>query len=152
MSVRPRPTRFRSASALLAVLFGLVGTFAGTSGAATFIPFHEQNHQDLRTGEVLAVISAVGAVISFIGMFAGYRLMRGRPEARHLALTAAIGSIATVAIFALAMPPATPSPVPGAGAFVLLALVVLAYGLELALLLAGAAPRPSARPDPPASA
>ncbi|HYK93486.1 MAG TPA: hypothetical protein VEY07_05530 [Thermoplasmata archaeon] len=128
----------------LGILFGLVGGFAGVSGAVTFVPYHAQNHQDLATGQMLAVVSAIGAVVSALGVAVAYSLLRARDWAWTGMLSIAIGCIATVAAFAVLTPPSTPSPVPGGpGAGVFLAVVLVAYGAVILLLFAAGRPRAS---------
>lgn len=128
--------RTRLAAGTLAVLFGVVGAFAGTSGAVTFVPYHTQNHQSQVTAEVLAALSGVGAAVSVSGVVAGYGLLRAKEWAWSAAFVAAVGCVTTVAVFAAAMPSTTPSPVPGGpGVLVLLGVVAAAYGLESFFLL-----------------
>ncbi len=125
----------------LAILYGLLGVVAGLSGAATFIPYRVQNNQTLETAEIVTVISAIGAVVSTVGIVSGLWLLRGKDWAWRASLGVAVGCVATVAAFALATPPSTPSPVPGGpSAFVFLAVTAAGYGLEIALLLLGRRP------------
>ena len=125
----------------LALLFGFLGIFAGISGAATFIPYRAQNNQTLETAEIVTAISAIGATISTIGVGSGWFLLRGKVWARRANLCVAAGCVATVAAFAVATPPTTPSPVPGGpSAYVFLVVVAAAYGLETLLLLVGRKP------------
>ncbi len=125
----------------LAILYGLLGTFAGLSGAATFVPYRIQNNQTLETAEAVTAIAAIGAVISLLGVVFGWRLLRGKDPVRLASLGVAIGCVATVAAFAIVTPPSTPSPVPGGpSAYVFLAVVAVAYGLEVLLLLRGRKP------------
>lgn len=134
-------TRSIRVAGYLAILYGLVGVFAGLSGAATFIPYRIQNNQTLETAEVVTAISAIGAVISIIGLVSGWWLLRGKDSAMRLSLSVAVGCVATVAAFAAVTPPSTPSPVPGGpSAYVFLAAVAAAYGLEVLLLLLGRKP------------
>ncbi len=131
-------TRSIRVAGYLAVLYGLLGVFAGVSGAVTFIPFRLQNDQTLETAEVVTVISAIGAVLSMVGVVSGWRLLQGRGSARRANLAVALGCVATVAAFAVATPLSTPSPVPGGpSAYVFLALVAVAYVVEILLLLVG---------------
>lgn len=124
-----------------AILYGLVGVFAGASGAATFIPYRVQNNQTLETAAAVTAISAIGAAISVIGVVAGWWLLRGKDRAWRVNLGVAIGSVVAVAAFAVVTPPSTPSPVPGGpSAYVFLAVVAGAYGLEVLLLMLGQRP------------
>lgn len=125
----------------LAILYGLLGGFAGVSGAATFIPYRVQNNQTLETAAVVTAISAVGAMISVFGIFSGWWLLHGKDLAWRANAGVAAGCVAAVAAFAVATPPSTPSPVPGGpSAYVFLAVVAVAYGLEVLLLLFGRRP------------
>ncbi len=129
-------TRSIRVAGSLAILYGLLGVFAGVSGAATFIPYRLENHQTLETAVVVTAVSAIGAVLSMVGIVSGWRLLQGRAWARRANLGVALGCVATVAAFAVATPPSTPSPVPGGpSADVFLAVVAAAYGLEILLLL-----------------
>lgn len=125
----------------LAMLYGFVGAFAGISGTATFIPYRIQNMQTLETAEVVTAISALGAILSVLGLVSGWQLLRGKGWAWRGNLCAASGCVATVAAFAVVTPPSTPSPVPGGpSAYVFLAAVAAAYGLEVVFLLLGRKP------------
>lgn len=120
------------------MLYGCLGVFAGLSGAGTFIPYQVQNRQTFETAAALTAISAVGAAISLIGVLSGWWLLRGRDSAWRTSLAAAVGCVATVAVFAAVMPASTPSPVPGGvPATGFLAVVAVAYGLEVLILLLG---------------
>ena len=148
----PRSLRI---AAYLAILFGFLGAFAGLSGAATYVPYRVSDGLTIPTAQLLTAISAVGAVVSALGMYAGWALLRARTRARELCLGVAVGCVATVAALATAMPAASPSPVPGgAGVGVLLFVVSVAYGLEALLLIFGRrahdarAARGSLRPRP----
>ena len=135
-------TRSIRAAGYLAILYGLFGVFAGMSGAATFIPFRVQNNQTLETAEIVTAISAIGAVISLIGVISGWWLLRRKDRAWRANLGVALGCVATVAAFAVATPASTPSPVPGGpSAYVFLAVVAAAYGLEVLFLLLGHRPQ-----------
>ncbi len=128
----------------LAILYGMLGGFAGASGAATFIPYRVQNNQTLETAVVVTAISAIGALISILGIVSGWWLLHGRDRAWRPNVGVAAGCVAAVAAFAVATPPTTPSPVPGGpSAYVFLAVVAVAYGLEVLLLLLGRKPRRS---------
>lgn len=134
-------TRTIRVAGYLAILYGLLGVFAGLSGAATFIPYRVQNNQTLETAEVVTVISAIGAVISMVGIVSGWWLLRGKDRAWRANLGVTVGCVATVAAFALVTPPSTPSPVPGGpSAYVFLAVVAAGYGLEVLLLFLGRGP------------
>ncbi len=132
---RAAPTWSLRVAGSLAILYGLVGVFAGLSGAATFIPYRAQNNQTLETAAVVTALSAIGAAISLIGLVSGWWLLRQKDWARTANLGVAVGCVATVAAFAVVTPPSTPSPVPGGpSAYVFFALVAAAYGLEAVLL------------------
>ena len=134
-------TRSIRAAGYLASLYGLLGVFAGISGAATFIPYRVQNNQTLETAELVTAISAIGAVISLIGVMTGWWLLRRKDRAWRVNLGVALGCVTTVAAFAVATPASTPSPVPGGpSAYVFLAVVAAAYGLEILLLVLGRGP------------
>ncbi len=144
-------TRSVRVASLLAILYGFLGVFAGMSGAATFIPYRFQNNQTLATAEVAAAISATGAVVSVVGVVSGWSLLHGKDWAWRMNLIVATGCVATVAAFAVVTPPATPSPVPGGpSAYVFLAVVAAAYGLEVLLLLLGHRPHRARVATPPA--
>ncbi len=131
-------TRGVRVAGYLAILYGLLGAFAGVSGAATFIPYRVQNNQTFETAVVVTAISAIGALISIVGLVSGWWLLHGTERAWRANGGVAIGCVATVAAFAVATPPTTPSPVPGGpSAYVFLAVVTAAYGLEVLLLLLG---------------
>ncbi len=128
----------------LAILYGLLGGFAGLSGVATFIPYRVQNNQTLDTAELVTAISAIGALISILGIVTGWWLLHGKDWAWRANAGVAVGCVAAVAAFAVATPPTTPSPVPGGlSAYVFLAVVAVAYGLEVLLLLLGRRPQHS---------
>lgn len=78
------PTRSIRFAGILAILYGVLGVFAGLSGAATFISYRIPNGHTLEVAEVLTAIAAVGAVISLGGVVSGGWLLRGRagPGAR----------------------------------------------------------------------
>lgn len=126
---------------VLAMLYGILGIFAGASGAATFIPYRVQNNQSLETAAAVTAVSAIGAVISMVGVVSGWRLLRGLDRAWRTSLGVALGCVATVMAFAVVTPPSTPSPVPGGpSAYVFLAVVAAAYGLEVLFLRLGHRP------------
>ncbi len=137
-------TRGIRVAGYLAILYGLLGGFAGASGVATFIPYRVQNNQTLETAAVVTVISAIGALISVLGIVSGWWLLHGRERAWQASAGVAAGCVAAVAAFAVATPPTTPSPVPGGpSAYVFLAVVAVAYGLEVLLLVLGRGPQRS---------
>ena len=132
-------SRLARISGYLAILFGVVGAFAGVSGAATFIPYRGPDALSLETAMLLTAISAIGAAVSILAVAAGVALLRSHRWARRAALGFAVSAVAVVGMFALSMPSTSPSPVPGGpGPFVFLAVVAAAYGLVIVLLLASA--------------
>lgn len=135
----------------LAILYGVLGVFAGLSGAVTFIPYRVQNNQTFETAAVVTAISAIGAGISVVGLVSGWWLLRGKARAWRANLGVAAGCVGAVAAFAVATPPSTPSPVPGGpSAYVFLVVVAAAYGVEMLFLLLGRKPsqgRMTAAPD-----
>lgn len=140
-----RPIRILRIAGYVAMLYGFLGVFAGISGAGTYIPYRVQNHQTLETATILTAVSAIGAVVSLIGVVSGWWLLRSKARAWRAALLVAAGCVATVAAFAAIMPASTPSPVPGeVPATGFLAVVAAAYGVEVLLLLLGRGPRISA--------
>ena len=127
---------------MLGLLFGALGTLAGLSGALTFVPYHVQNHQSVATGEVLAVVAGVGAVVSIVGVVSSYWILRHQGWAAAVELIVALVSFLVVGVFAALMPPTTPSPVPGGvGIGYLVPVVAVAYGLVAVLLLLSREPR-----------
>ncbi len=108
-----RPARSIRFAGVLAILFGLLGAFAGLSGAATFIPYRVPNGHTLDVAEVLTAIAAAGAAVSMVGVVSGWWLLRGRGWAWRVNVVAAVGCVAAVAALAVAMP--HPRPLPSRG-------------------------------------
>lgn len=133
-----RPPVLLRLSGYLGLLFGAVGAFAGASGTGTYIPFREANQLSVESAALLTVISALGAVASILVLISGWGVIRSKSWAPRWNLLSAAGALASVAAFATVMPASSPSPVPGGpGAFVFLAVVSLAYALQVGLLLVG---------------
>ena len=131
------PPSIRSAG-YLAILIGTVGTFAGLSGASTFIPFRVSDHLTLAEAETLTAISAVAAIVSVWNLTSGWGLLVRRGWAGTSAVASTLTTIGVVAVFALLMPSSSPSPVPGgAGVWVLFSVVAVACSLELLVLYLG---------------
>lgn len=71
---RPRLPRAVPRASDLALLRRDLGRALGPLGAATFIPLRGDNVVAYRAAAPLAVVSAIGAFLSFLGMLAGQRL------------------------------------------------------------------------------
>lgn len=139
------PDRRIRVAGYLALVYGFLGVFAGLSGAGTFIPYRVQNGHTFDVAAILTAIAAIGAVLSMVGLVAGWWLPRGKAWAWRANLAVAIGCVATVAVFAAVMPPSTPSPVPGGvSATGFFAVVAVAYGLEVLFLLLARRPHRAA--------
>ena len=124
-----------------AITLGAFGVFAGLSGAATYIPF--QSADVLAPGQayVLTGIAATGAIVSAIGIFAGWGLLRGRHWAAWTEVGVAAGCVLIVTALAVAMPSSSPSPVPGGvGVWAFVPVVAAAYGVVLVLMAMGGSP------------
>ena len=121
------PARSLRIAGYLSILFGMFGTIAGVAGAGTFIPFRNESTFTPTLAELLTVIAAAGAVVSLVAMASGWGLLRGRAWAWSSALGSVVASIglnaAVTAIWTSYAP--------------FLALVAVAYGLVILLLLVG---------------
>jgi len=146
-----RPGRATRFGAGLAILWGVVGAFAGLSGAATYIPDRVQDNLTFTKAEVLTAIAAAGAIASILGIVSGWALWRERTWAGRANLIVAATCVAIVAVLAAAMPASSPSPVPGGiGVVALLPAAAAAYGLEILLLMLARRSHVSQRAEPAA--
>ena len=135
---RPALNRPLRVAAFLAIVYGVFGAFCGISGAATFVPYQVQDELSLGQAILLSGIAGFGAAISVVGIASGVGWLRQKSWAFGVSLLVSIGSIATVIVFALAMPATSPSPVPGGvGIVAFIPIVAVAYGAEMLLILVG---------------
>ena len=74
-----RPVRSLRYAAYFAILYGAAGALSGVVGAATFIPYGSLDNLTQTTEFQLTAISAVGAAVSVLGVWVGWRLLHGRP-------------------------------------------------------------------------
>ncbi len=109
------------------MLFGVAGVVSGLAGAGTFIPYRGLDNMTLSLAEQLTVISAIGAVVSVLGVVSGWGLLRARSWAWGASLAVALASVGTVAGMAVVWPSSSP----------FLGVVAFFYALEVLLLLIG---------------
>lgn len=109
-------------------MFGVFGTLSGVAGAATFIPYRTVSTFHPSLAVPLTAIALIGAAVSLLGVVAGFGLLKARRWGWETAMGTALGGIASVGAMAAFWPPFA--------SFVVL--VVVAYGLEILLLLTGA--------------
>lgn len=130
-STRPaepgRPTRSLRFAAYLALLYGGAGAVSGVVGAGTFLPFGSLDNLSYATELQLTAISIIGAVVSVFGIWAGWRLIRGRRYGWGATTGAGFAAIGSVAAMAIVWPPSAP----------FLGVVAFFYALEMLLLFAG---------------
>ncbi len=122
------PVRSIRVAGLLAILFGVAGILTGLAAAGTFIPYR-QGAPWTEFAEVMTVIAAVGAAVSVVGVMTGRGLRRADIWACWpMTLGVAVTGVALNLIMTVYM---------GLGYLWFVAVVAVAYGVEVALLLAG---------------
>ena len=134
------PSRTLRAGAYLAIVFGIVGAISGLAGAGTFIPYQHDSTFRSQLAPALTVIAAAGAVVSCLGVVAGWGLLRTKDWAWNTTVGVAAACVGLLAVMTALWP----------GSWGFLLVVFLAYGFEVALLLA-ARPGPRFRPAAPAT-
>ncbi len=122
------PVRGIRVAGLLAILFGASGILTGLAAAGTFIPYRQGEPWEA-FAEVMTVIAAVGAAVSVIGVMTGRGLRRADTWACWpMTLGVAVACVALNLVMTVYM---------GPGYVWFVAVVVVAYGAETALLLVG---------------
>lgn len=124
----------------LAILFGVIGVLIGLAAAATFIPYREEEPWN-QYAELMTAIAALGAVASVLGVVAGLGLRRRRSWAWGVAIGVAAVSVALVTFLAALAP----------FFWGFVAVVAMAYGVQVALLLLGRGSFRVRRAVPPAA-
>ena len=114
-------------AAYLAIFYGLAGTVAGAVCAGTFLPYRSLDALSASLAQLLTVISAVGAIVSALGVVGGWGLLRARSWGWAGTLAAALAGVATVAGMAVVWPASAP----------FLGVVAFFYAVEVILLLIG---------------
>jgi hypothetical protein len=114
-------------SANLAVLWGTMGVVLGVLGAVTFVPYRAVDSLSTNLAIGLSIISGAGALLSGFGTLAGWRLRHLQSHAWAYTMLSAFASVGSVVAMGVVWPPF--------GAFI--GVVVLLYGIEVVLLLAG---------------
>ncbi len=112
---------------VLALLFGIAGVLTGLAAAGTFIPFRQGEPWDA-SAEIMTVVAAAGAAASVLGLVSGWGLRR----TKGWAWGAAVGAAAACVALNLVMPAFM-----GLGYLAFAAIVAVAYGIEVALLVVG---------------
>jgi hypothetical protein len=109
------------------MLFGGAGAVAGLIGAATFLPYRDLDSLTVSLAQTLTGISAVGAIVSAFGVYAGWRLLAGRSWGWSSTFLAAVASVGSVAALAAVWPASAP----------FLGVAAFFYAIELILLGVG---------------
>ena len=122
-----RRSRSLSFAGRLAIAWGTLGAIAGVVGAATFVPYRDIGGLSLSLSEGLTAISAVGALVSVLGIIAGRRLLGGRRGGWTQCVVVVFASVASVAAMAVVWPASAP----------IVGQAVFFYGIEALLLLVG---------------
>ena len=122
-----RPVRSLRYAAYFAILYGAAGALSGVVGAATFIPYGSLDNLTQTTELQLTAISAVGAAVSVLGVWVGWRLLHGRPFGWSGAMVTALAAVGTVGAMAAVWPPSSP----------FLGVTAFFYAIEVVLLLVG---------------
>lgn len=128
-----RPVRSLRVAGVLAILFGVFGLVVGLAAAGTFIPFRQGEPWDA-SAEIMTAVAAVGAGVSVLGVASGWGLRRARGWAWGAAVGVAALCVALNAVMIALM---------GTPYAYFTAIVAIAYGAEVALLVVG---RTSYRP------
>ncbi len=121
------PVRSIRVAGILALLFGIAGVLTGLAAAGTFIPFRQGEPWDA-SAEVMTVVAAAGAAVSVLGLASGWGLRR----TKGWAWAAALGVAAACVALNFVMPAFM-----GLGYLAFSAIVAVAYGAEVALLVVG---------------
>jgi len=114
----------------LAVACGICGILAGLLGVSTFIPARSLHGFGLAEAQTLTEISVVGTAFSVASVWAGRRLRSGRGSSILPALTAALGSVASLCAMGVVWP----------SSWTFVGIVASFYGVEILLLRLGRTP------------
>jgi len=114
---------------ILAILFGIFGLFTGFAAAGTFIPYR-QGEPWSESAEVMTAVAAVGAVASLIAVVSGWGLRRTKGWAWGATVGVAVACVALNVVMAAFM---------GLSYLYFAAIVAVAYGIVVVLLLLGRA-------------
>ena len=123
----PQASRSLRWGANMGILWGAIGAVLGVLGAATFLPYRSADNLSFGLAAILSVISGVGAAVSGLGAWEGWRLRHLQAWSWPATGLSAVGSIVVVAVMALVWAPSV----------YFLGVVLFFYILELLFLLAG---------------